>query len=356
MQQRIVALLLLLAISLPLSAQWFDWTIPGIPRNADGTIDRAAPAVPRALDGHTDFSGLWSASNERGTLFDPLKYQPWAREIMAEQERSFFAKAPRFNCLPDGPGAYAAQQRRIVQTTDFIAVLNSDMTFRQIHLDGREPVENPILPSWMGYSSAYWEGDTLVVVSNGYNDKTWMTRSGLPHTDQLRTTERYTRTSFGFINLEVTYEDPGALIEPVQATIDLRFNTNPEILEEICNESETAQRHYNGEITQAEEKVVVVPATTLDTYVGTYQGIWLGNLITAEVTLEGGELFLTRTPRYSGIGSITDSAKSLLVPQSQNAFDSSFGLGWIFNSDDNGEIKSVYEVHVSGNWAFERLR
>jgi hypothetical protein len=91
------------------------------------------------LDGHTDFSGLWSASNERGTLFDPLNYQPWARAVMAEQELNFFANDPRFSCLPDGPGAYPAQQQRIVQTADFIAVLNSDMTYRQIHLDGREP-------------------------------------------------------------------------------------------------------------------------------------------------------------------------------------------------------------------------
>ena len=256
MQHRIAAILFLLTVSLPLSAQWFDWTVPGIPRNADGTIDREAPLIPRALDGHTDFSGLWSASNERGTLFDPLNYQPWARAVMAEQELNFFANDPRFSCLPDGPGAYPAQQQRIVQTTDFIAVLNSDMTYRQIHLDGREPEEDPILPNWMGYSSAHWEGDTLVVVSNGYNDKAWLTRSGLPHTEQLHTTERYTRMSFGIIELEVTYEDPGTLIEPVLASIDLRFNTNQQILEEICNESETAQRNYNGEITQAVDKIV----------------------------------------------------------------------------------------------------
>ena len=94
------------------------------------------------------------------------------------------------------------------------------------------------------------------MVSNGYNDKAWLTRSGLPHTEQLHTTERYTRTSFGIVELEVTYEDPGTLIEPVLASIDLRFNTNQQILEEICNESETAQRNYNGEITQAVDKIV----------------------------------------------------------------------------------------------------
>jgi len=93
----------------------------------------------------------------------------------------------------------------------------------------------------------------------------------------------------------------------------------------------------------------------LATYVGTYQGIWLGRNITAEVYLEDGELYLTRTPRYSDTGGNTDSATSLLVPQSENAFDSIFGLGWVFNKNADGEVESVSEVHVSGAWPFMRV-
>lgn len=351
--------LTILFITLPAQAQWFDWQRPGIPRTADGRVEMNA-ATPRTFDGKPDLSGMWVPSDARGSLFDLDNYQQWALDFMAEQERTFYVNDPRFNCLPDGPASYPAGPsvggaRRIVQTPDFIAVLNPDMTYRQIHLDGRAPVDNPIIPSWLGYSAAHWEGDTLVVVTNGFNDKTWLTREGLPHTDQLVITERYTRPDFGNLQLEVTYEDPGTLKNPVQASIGLGYRENADILEVVCNESETAQSHYTGEITQAEEKVVEVPLDVLETYVGTYQGVWLGNLITARVFLEDGQLYLERSPRYSDTGGNTDSATSPLVPQSQNAFDSTFGLGWIFNADDNGNIVSVSEVHVSGAWPFERV-
>ena len=357
--QRLAAMFILLVSALPLCAQWFDWQSPGIPRTPEGRVDLDAP-VPRTIDDHVDFSGTWVPQDARGTLFDLENYQGWALEVMAEQERTFFVNDPRFNCLPDGPASYLAGpsvggSRQIVQTPTFIAVLNPDMTYRQVHMDGREPLTEAILPSWLGYSVAHWDGDTLVIETSGFNDKTWLTREGLPHTDQLRITERYRRLDFGHTELEISYEDPGMLIKPVQVTVDLVYRENTHTLEVVCNESETAQRHYTGEISQAEQKVVEIPESVLATYVGTYQGLWLGNRITAEVTLENGQLYLTRTPRYSDTGGNTDSATSLLVPQSENAFDSSFGLGWVFNKNDNGEIESVSEVHVSGAWPFMKV-
>lgn len=359
MQRFFAIFIVLMAAAAPLYAQWFDWQPPGIPRTADGRIDLSAP-TPRGLDGRVDFSGMWVPVDARGSLFDLDNYLGWALDVMAEQERTFYVNDPRFNCLPDGPASYPAGasvggSRRIVQTPTFIAVLHGDMTYRQIHLDGRPPLEEAVLPSWLGYSAGRWEGDTLVVESYGFNDRTWLTREGLPHTDRLRITERYTRTDFGHITMGVTYEDPGTLLRPVQATIDLAFRPNTDILEVVCNESETAQRHYSGELTQAEQKVVEVPYGLLATYVGTYQGVWLGNLITCEITLEDGQLFITRTPRYSDTGGNTDSAKTRLIPQSQNAFDSSFGLGFVFNTDASGAVTSVSEVHVSGAWPFERI-
>lgn len=360
MQKRVLLLITCL-VAMPASAQWFDWDTPGIPRTADGSVDRSAPA-PRTSENKPDFSGKWVPADASGSLFDLENYQDWAIEVMQEQERTFFVNDPRFNCLPDGPASYPAGPsvggtRRIVQTPTFIAVLHGDMSYRQIHMDGREALsqDEVLLPSWLGYSAAHWEGDTLVVVSSGFNDKTWLTREGLPHTDQLRITERYTRQDFGNVLLEVTYEDPGALKQPVEASIHLTYQSSLDFLENVCNESETAQRHYTGEITQAEQKVVEVPEAVLATYVGTYQGVWLGNMITAEVFLEDGDLYLTRTPRYSDTGGNTDSATSILVAQSENAFDSIFGLGWIFNADEEGNIVSVSEVHVSGAWPFMRV-
>jgi len=354
-----VLFLIACIMSMPAVAQWFDWKTPDIPRTESGQVDLNAPA-PVGLDGKPDISGIWVPADARGSFFDRVNYQDWAIDVMTRQEQTFFVKDPRFNCLPDGPPSYPAGAsqggtRRYVQTPTYIVVLNYDMTYRQIHLDGREPLEGAILPNWLGYSAAHWEDDTLVVVSSGFNDKTWLSREGYPHTDQLRITERYQRKNFGHMTLEIDYEDPGTFLRPVTASVDLEYRADTDILENVCNESETAQSHYTGDISQAEQKVVEVPEEVLATYEGTYQGIWLGNLITAEVYLEDGDLYLTRSPRYSDTGGNTDSATSILVAQSQNAFDSTFGLGWIFNADEDGNIVSVSEVHVSGAWPFERV-
>ena len=189
-----IALLALLGMSVQAGAQWLDLRTPGIPRNADGSVDTEAP-VPRTADGRADISGLWVPTAVSGSLLEPENIQAWARDAMAASTANFHSEDPRFHCLPSGPGSYPAGaayggQRRIVQSPDFIAVLNSDLTYRQIFVDGRELEDDPF-PTWMGYSAAHWEGDTLVVQSNGHNDRTWLHRDGLPHTEALRIVERY---------------------------------------------------------------------------------------------------------------------------------------------------------------------
>ena len=87
-----------------------------------------------------------------------------------------------------------------------------DLTFRQIFMDGRTLEANPF-PSWMGYSVGRWEGETLVVDSFGFNDKTWLNGRGLQHTEALRMTERYTRPDVGHLRIDVSYADPGAYLK-----------------------------------------------------------------------------------------------------------------------------------------------
>jgi hypothetical protein len=350
-------MLILLAAATPLSAQWLTVSEPGIPRTADGTPDLSAPA-PRSADGRPDLAGLWVPEKVSGDLFDPGKLQEWARNRIAEHQENFFGDDPRFHCLPSGPGSYPAGriadgQRRIVQHPTFIAILNADLTYRQIVLDGRELEADPH-PTWMGYSVGRWEGDTLVVESNGFNDKTWLHREGLPHTERLRITERYRRVDFGHIQLEVTYEDPGTFHSPVHALIEMAFVTRGGLLEAVCNEASEGRSHWSGEITEAEDKAVKVAEEVLARYVGTYQGTWLGDLITAEVTLEDGALFLERTPTYAETG-VTEAGKSRLLPQSETAFECSCGLGFVFRAEGEELATEVLEVHVSGAWTFERV-
>lgn len=358
--RQLIALILSVMMSSSLNAQWFDWHFPLVPRDDDGRPHLTAP-VPTAADERVDLSGLWVPEKASGSLYDASRIKGWALDAIADAERNFHATAPRLRCLPSGPGAYPAEilaggMRRIVQHADIIAILNADMTYRQIFLDGRVLAEEPLLPNWMGYSVGHWEDDTLVVRSNGYNDKTWLTQEGLPHTDQLQITERYTRIDYGHMRLEIAYADAGTFIDgPVHATIDLVLKPETVMLEVICNESETGQRHYSGAMNQDAEQMVAVPQALLEEYVGTYRGFWANRLVTAEISLENGGLVVKRTPRYVKIGGNTDFDTAHLVARSETAFDSSLGLGWVFNRDTTGAVASVSEVHVSGAWSFERI-
>lgn len=352
MRRRIVPLLLL-AVTTPLAAQWLSLPTPGIPRTADGEPDLFAPA-PRAADGRPDLTGLWRPTGLTGELLDPENVQGWARDRIAANATNFFIGDPRFNCLPEGPALYAlGGARRIVQHTDLVVVLYSDLSYRQIFLDGRELEADPF-PTWQGYSVGRWDGDTLIVESNGYNNKTWLHREGLPHTESLRITERYSRSDFGHMQLEISYEDPGTLIRPVRVSAEMRFVADDEMLEVVCNESSMGTTHYGGEISDAEQTVVEVAEEILAKYVGTYQGEWLGNPITAEVTLDDGALFLERTPPYFGTG-VTEAGKSRLIAQSENAFDCECGIAFVFQNEIDGVTTEVLEVHVSGAWTFERV-
>ena len=199
---RLLATIILLTSTTSAAAQWLSLPTPGIPRTANGKPNLTAPA-PRTADGRPELTGLWRSVRTTGDLRDETKVQTWARDLRAERERNFYKDGPQFQCLPTGPANIAGGMHRIVQSPTMIAVLNGDLTYRQIFTDGRTLEPDP-LPIWMGYSVGRWDGDALVVQSNGYNDKTWLHGEGLGHTEKLRITERYRRVDFGHMQLEVT--------------------------------------------------------------------------------------------------------------------------------------------------------
>jgi len=351
-----LAVLALLVATTPAMAQWMTLPTPGIPRLADGSPDLSAP-TPRGADGRPDLSGLWLPQHAEGSVFDPANAQSWAREQLQYHQARYYQDDPRFRCLPSGPGILAlggptAGYRRIVQNPNVIAILHADMTYREIFLDGRELEAEP-LPTWMGYSVAHWDGDTLVVASNGYNDKTWVHRDGLPHTEQLRVTERYTRTDFGHMRLEVTFEDPGTFTRPVEATVDIELMADDSMLETICHEASEADGRWGGSISDAEEDQFELPPEVLAGYVGIYKGNWLRSNAMLDITLEDGNLFLLRTPPYAE-AEFTGTGRSRLIPRSETAFECSCGLGFVFTVADDGTVTEVREVHVSGEWSFVR--
>lgn len=350
----IPALLLLTTFATPLSAQWLGVPTPGIPRTLDGAADMTA-AVPRTLDGKPQFDGLWRIVNEGGGLRDASNIQAWALESMAAHERNYYRDGPQMQCKPGGPGYIVGGPggggtlRQIVQSPEVIAFLYGDLTWRQVFTDGRELEADP-LPIWNGYSVGRWDGDTLVVESNGYNDKTWLHANGLEHTEQLRVTERYRRTDFGHMEVQVTYDDPGTFHTPVHTVVDMEYAADDVNLEIVCDEStEGGTKHWVGDkLTDARRTAVELDPAILQNYVGTYSGIWLDNPTSVKVTLSDGVLFLSRN----------GGEAAELIPQSDKSFicaTCTWSQPYIFNSDGSSKATSVQEVQVSGRWVFDRV-
>jgi hypothetical protein len=351
---RLLAAFAFVAIATPVAAQWLDKPTPGIPRTADGKPNLTAPA-PRLADGHPDLSGLWRGAGTKGDLRDTSKLQAWARESISAHEKTYYKDGPHMQCLPTGPGSVtggggAGGMRRIVQNANVVAILNGDLTYRSIFTDGRKLEADP-LPTWMGYSVGHWEKDTLVVESNGYNDKTWLHPEGLQHTDKLRVTERYTRSDFGHMQIDITYDDPGTFTSPLHQTVSLQYAADDEMLEYVCAEAtEGVTKNWVGDkLDDHAKNKVDVPKQILSSYVGTYRGYWLDSMTTLQVTLEDGGLVVQRN----------GSKKSPIYAQSETAFvcpTCQWGQPYVFTRDANGPAPSVKEVQISGEWVFKRVQ
>jgi hypothetical protein len=155
--------------------------------------------------------------------------------LVQQRTENFGRYNPRYQCLPQGP-AYttAGGMKRLLQTPAMIVILNEDLTYRQIFMDGRALETDPN-PSWMGYSVGHWDGDTLVVESNGFNDRTWLVGYH-PHTEALRTTERFRRAHFGHLQVAVTFQDPKVYSRAWTVPIRAQFAADTELIESVCNE------------------------------------------------------------------------------------------------------------------------
>ena len=336
----------------PLEAQWVDYRTPGIPRTADGKPNLTAP-TPRTADGKPDLSGLWqwfSPDNAVGNIglrkpgdLQPADIQPWVQTLLQQRAENFGIDNPRYQCLPDGPNYSVGQGfKRILQTPAMIVILQEDLTYRQIHMDGRALETDPN-PSWMGYSVGHWEGDTLVVESNGYNDRTWLL-GGFPHTEALRMTERFRRTDFGHLEIAVTFDDPKAYNKAWTLPVSARLAPDTELMEAVCNERpDNGQQHWIGRVSDAQKSAVKVAPEVLAKYVGVYKGIYIRNPRTVEVTLSGGTLFV----------SVNGGPKQPIFPQSETSF-SGTGLPYQFIRDAQGMATHLVEGHVAGDFKFER--
>jgi hypothetical protein len=116
-----------------------------------------------------------------------------------------------------------------------------DNMFRQVYTDGRKLPVDP-QPAWLGYSVGKWEGDTLVVDSSGFNDRSWLDAYGHPHSEALRIQERFHRRDFGHMDLQLTIDDPKMYTRPFAIKVTEVLLPDTDILEYVC-ENETDRAH-----------------------------------------------------------------------------------------------------------------
>ena len=274
-----------LLASIPLAAQWVHYPTAGVPRKADGKVNMSAPA-PRLADGKPDFSGVWMTGepnlprpgglsspkeadsprqpNPSDNAGDPsnirasrqmsnigvdlpggLPYQPWLVPIVKQRTDNLAIGDPHIRCLPDNfLRAYGLPHLlKFIHSPNLLVVLNEvNAGYRQVFTDGRPLPEDPT-PSWQGYSSAKWSGDTLVIDTIGLRNDTWIDWNGSVVTESAKVREQMRRPDFGHLEIQVTVDDPKAYTKPWTVTLNQRIVVDADLIDEICLENEQSLQH-----------------------------------------------------------------------------------------------------------------
>jgi len=250
-----------------LDAQWLHYPTAGVPRTSAGRPNLDAPP-PRAADGKPDLSGLWDVEHNRpcppdGCADMPVghefidigwsvkggvPYLPWARALAKKRTEDLRVEDPTSFCLPIGIVRLhtMALLKKIVQTPGLLVILNEhNATYRQIFTDGRPLPVDPN-PSWVGYSTGRWEGDTLVVQSTGFRDGLWLDANGSPLTEGARLTEKFRRVSYGKLQIDVTVDDVKAYSAPWTVRLNQFLALDTDLVDYICHENEKDLPHLVG--------------------------------------------------------------------------------------------------------------
>ena len=214
-----------------------------MPRMADGTINLGITSAEKGVWLPRDRSDL----GRRSTLapVETIPFQPWSRALY--DDRQIHELEPHTRCHPSG----AARQFQTPYGVDFVQIpdqkrlfiidIGGPHTYRVVYMDGRPRPDE--VPSSYGHSIGHWERDTLVVETTGYSERFWLDRTGLPHTDKLRTVERFTRTDFNTIKYEILIDDPSVYTRPWSGRFDLRWSADIEVFEYICQDNNTATEY-----------------------------------------------------------------------------------------------------------------
>jgi hypothetical protein len=229
--------------------------------------------APRSAEGRVLLGG--ATVNEKGVWLPgpgitgvpirpvaDLPIQPWARALFEDRQVNEFE--PHTRCKPSG----VARQFQTPYGVEFVEVpelgamyifdIGGPHTYRLIHMDGRGHPAHPVRSAY-GHAIGWWEGDTLVVDTSGFHEGFWLDRKGLPHSEQLHTLERFTRTDFNTIRYEVTVDDPGVYTSRWTTAVDLRWEAGTELFEYVCQQANYAHGLMVGAFESVDRTTLTVP-------------------------------------------------------------------------------------------------
>ena len=208
--------------------------------------------APRTADGKIDFggNGVWNlpwVTNFAARMpnykeGDQPPMLPWTQAMWEYNKGNSVKYDPEGFCLPPGgPRSMGTPYpAEIIQQDDRIIVIfeGGGHVWREIHMDGRaHPEGDELNPTYFGHSVGHWEGDTLVVDTVGYNEKTWLDFGGYMHSDQLHTVERFSRPFKEVLHYEAVIDDPGAYSKPWTVSWDINWSEGQELADYICQEN-----------------------------------------------------------------------------------------------------------------------
>lgn len=171
-------------------------------------------------------------------------FQPWAKAVYEFRQRTLLKDDPLARCLPPGGprqfqmahGFQFVEQRELGRI--LLLLGGGDRNWRVIYTDGRPQGQaDEVVRGYYGNSVGRWEKDTLVVDVIGFNEHFWFTNGGLPHTEALHLTERFTRLELSMLKYDVTVDDPRTYARPWNGGWTVAWVPNEEIQEYFCEEN-----------------------------------------------------------------------------------------------------------------------
>jgi hypothetical protein len=274
---RVAIALALAAICAPVGpafGQWLKYPTPNLPRTADGKPNLTAPP-PRMGDGKPDFSGIWGTNDSvpceqrlnarykdcglelpisrfaldiAADMPSGLPYRPEKADVVKKRAAESSKDDPHASCLPDTfVRSYGLPHlQKYVQVPGLLVMLDEDkVNYRQVFTDGR-PLPMDPNPAWNGYSSAKWEGDTLVIDSIGFRDDLWLDLRGNYMGSAAKLRERITRPDYGHLTIDATIDDPETFTRPWMLHLTQRLVVDTELVDEVCLENEKFSQRLKG--------------------------------------------------------------------------------------------------------------